>query len=483
MDERLTFRFVIVGSYFSLIQDLWDRIEESGDHRFAHIVHPSHDRASSPAWARERPSIHFMRENSRAPLPKPDRRLLASLEGGNVPTIHNMIMSDRFVSKLPYENALAYATQLTRRMIELYEAVEPSVLVGGFDGLHGSLAFAVARKLGVPWFALYFGSMPSGRPAFCADLSPASLVTVDAIGREELQARAESMLAAFEQRSESAVYYVAPHILSSRAVLKQIPSQVHSLREVARQRARRNFLQYTDPANAWSYRELVQEALRLRRNAWDLRGAKLRETPPDRPYALFGLHMQPESSIDVFAHFFANQSRVIELMARSLPPTHTLLVKLHKSDMLNYSKAKLAEYRRFPGVELVSPEADTRRLIENADLVFSIQGTMGLEAAMLGKPVIMFGDSATKIFPSVSTFGRTIDLPTLVRAKLASAKPDRRAVVDALATYLSPFVEASANDWWVRKSDEEIARWRRMMALLRDYVWRSEEPRLATGPS
>ena len=65
----------------------------------------------------------------------------------------------------------------------------------------------------------------------------------------------------------------------------------------------------------------------------------------------------------------------------------------------------------------MQPFADTRGLIESSNLVISIQGTMGLEAALLGKPVIMLGDSPVTVFPSASRIGEISDLPKLVRSK------------------------------------------------------------------
>ena len=177
--------------------------------------------------------------------------------------------------------------------------------------------------------------------------------------------------------------------------------------------------------------------------------------------------MQPESSIDVFAHFFSNQARVIELIARSLPPTHSLLIKLHKSDTLNYSSESLAKYSGFPGVELVSQHADTLSFIQQADLIFSIQGTIALEAALLGRPVIVFGDSPTKRFPSVSTVGKTVDLPNLIRQKFAEPPPSRSDIVAAFAAYLAAFYPACHNDWNVRPTNEQIDDFVKLFALLR----------------
>ena len=191
---------------------------------------------------------------------------------------------------------------------------------------------------------------------------------------------------------------------------------------------------------------------------------------PTAPYVLFGLHFQPESSIDVWAPFFSNQMWVIELLSRSIPPSHKLLVKIHKSDIANYSSEQLKSMCAFPRVELVQPFADTRVLIESSKLVISIQGTMGLEAALLGKPVIMLGDSPVTVFPSASRIGEISDLPKLVRTKLVEPPPDRSQIVEAYASYLAPFMPASHNDWRVGIEEQAIERYGKLFSMLEQYV-------------
>ena len=89
---------------------------------------------------------------------------------------------------------------------------------------------------------------------------------------------------------------------------------------------------------------------------------------------------------------------------------------------------------------------------------------------MLGKPVIMFGDSPAKVFPSVSTIGKTIDLPALVRRKFAEAPPSRAAVVAAFAAYLAPYYPAAQNDWSITPTDAQIGDFAGLIELLREHV-------------
>jgi hypothetical protein len=449
-----------------LVGDLWNRIAARGGYRISHIAHPSYDGRSWPDALRER-DVHFFRDDIRMPLQPGDRQFLASLEQEGVPTIHNMILSDRVVSKLPYEEAIAYAGLLAQRLFSLYGTIKPTVIIGGFDALHGSLALAVARRMGIPWYAPSFTALPSGQASLATDLTPASPVIFDPHRQEQLRAEADRLLTDFENRKLQAAAYIPPKLFSGSFIFGQMPTQIAAFFRVLGRRRLKRYVKYTDYPNSYSVKGLIGEALRLRKNLWLLNRRRLLREPPQNRFAFFGLHMQPESSIDVFAHFFSNQERVVELIARSLPPTHTLLIKLHKSDTPNYSTALLAKYSRFPGVGLVSAYADAFAFIKRADLVFSIQGTIGLEAALLGKPTIVFGDSAAKRFPSVSTIGKSIDLPALIRQKLAELPPSRPDIIAAFATYLAPFYPACHNDWRIRPTDAQIDNFVKLFDLLR----------------
>jgi hypothetical protein len=160
---------------------------------------------------------------------------------------------------------------------------------------------------------------------------------------------------------------------------------------------------------------------------------------------------------------------VIEVLARSIPPSRKLLVKIHKSDVAKYSREQLQRLRALPGVELIRPFADARAFIERADLVVGIQGTMGLEGALLGRPVIMLGDSPVAMFPSASRVGTLADLPALVCSKLGQPAPSREQIVQAYAAYLAPFSPASHNDWTLARSAQEIDDYVRLFGRLKEH--------------
>ena len=469
MNQTAAFHIVTVGWDRSLIEGVCDRIAAKSNHSFSHIVHPMLDR---DAWGKEAKTkeIFFFRDDIRIEMPPADPELLASLEQEGVPTIHNMILSDRIVSKLSYGDALGYATFLTQRMLDLFGRIKPSVIIGGFDDLHGSLGLAVAKRMHIPWFALNFSVIPPALACFCDRMSPTARVFLNARPAGELFSLAETLLQQFEGSQIQVPAYIPPSPLSLAAELAKLPKRLSALHRTIRKSRLREFLQFTEPKSGHS----VSAALLLLRRVAIARKAvsKVRavKEPPATPYVLYGLHMQPESGIDVWAPFFSNQLRVIELLSRSIPPTHKLLVKIHKSDISNYSREQLESMRTYPAVELVSPFADTRKFIQNADLIVSIQGTIGLEAALLGKPVIMLGDSPVTLFPSACRIGELPDLPMLVRRKLTEPAPSRSAIVHAYASYLAPFLPTSYNDWRVMPSENEIDNYIILFDALRQYL-------------
>ena len=189
----------------------------------------------------------------------------------------------------------------------------------------------------------------------------------------ELRAFAEASLTHFENGSVRAPVYVDMHSSSIAARLGRIPGRMTGLVRTVRKSQHRDGLRYTDPPGRLSVRAAVRSIRRAAAARKAVSNAVTLEKPPSSRYVLFGLHMQPESSIDVWAPFFSDQMWVVQLLSRSIPPTHQLLVKIHMSDLTNYSREQYEQMQELPGVKLVRPFVDSRTFIDKADLVVSIQ--------------------------------------------------------------------------------------------------------------
>ena len=108
----------------------------------------------------------------------------------------------------------------------------------------------------------------------------------------------------------------------------------------------------------------------------------------EKKIIFFPLHTEPEPQIINNSPFFFFQESLIALVSRHLPSNYTLAVKesivgIGRRDINFYKKIN-----KFKNVILLDPLEEGIKVIKKSDLVITISGTAGAEAAILGKPVI-----------------------------------------------------------------------------------------------
>jgi len=463
-----TFHVLTMGMGFDLIDHLWARVQSMSGFAFSHILEPSIDQSM---LAKHPHAAHCfcIRDNVQLKMPSPDKEILAALEQPGVPTIHNMIMGDRVIRTLDYTEALGYATFLALRLEHLLLQIKPSVIISGYDSLHSGIAMAVARKLGIPWFSITFTTIPQGLTGFCMGMTPDTGISFRPVSLEVLRELAERTLSEFESKRMVVFAYLSANNVPM--IIKRLPGHIRAFYMATIRAINGRFDKFTQ----YPVRRLVREYFRKRLNLVFLPKHWFCDAPPATPYLFIGLHMQPESSIDVWAPFYSDQFHIIEAIARSTPPTHQILVKLHKSDADNYSRKQLDRLRCLPGVRLVSPYAQSRMFIEKASLVLAIQGNLALEAAMLGRPVLVFGDTKFMELPSVSRVNRLTELPSQIRGKLTEQRPAREEIILGLMSYLNCYAPGCFNNWEITPSSLEINNMVENIKALREYVEKSDQ--------
>jgi hypothetical protein len=172
------------------------------------------------------------------------------------------------------------------------------------------------------------------------------------------------------------------------------------------------------------------------------RGGLFHDSKREQRFVLFGLHQQPEASIDVLGAFNSNQEHFIEQLSRLLPSTHELWVKEHKDAMGTRSRGWLKKVARLPNVRLIDPAESTFDLIRRADLVATITGTPAYEAALLGTPAATAGS----VFFSdlVSINGDTYPTPRNWPIQDVLENPPDKAAMRARATEYLAWVHAQS---------------------------------------
>jgi hypothetical protein len=147
----------------------------------------------------------------------------------------------------------------------------------------------------------------------------------------------------------------------------------------------------------------------------------LKDELSGRPYAFFPLHYQPEATTLVHGSYFENQLETIRNLSRSLPVGWDLVVKEH---FYMRGLRELGFYRRLRelhNVRLVPFSIPTNQLLAEAEVTTVIASTCALEAALIGRPVLMLGDYPWDYAPTIHKVGPLTDLPSTIRAAAGSA--------------------------------------------------------------
>lgn len=160
-------------------------------------------------------------------------------------------------------------------------------------------------------------------------------------------------------------------------------------------------------------------------------------------YVFFPLHTEPEVSLLVYGRPYVNQIEIIRMLAMSLPIDTVLVVKEHPWMVGKRTLAAYAKMLNIPRVRFADPRLEARALIQEADLVAVVTGSVALEAAMLGKPVLTFGDCPYNLLPN--TMVRRCDDPRRLQSIIRESIAGYAENDTALAAYVAAAFDTSVS--------------------------------------
>lgn len=160
--------------------------------------------------------------------------------------------------------------------------------------------------------------------------------------------------------------------------------------------------------------------------------------------AFFGLHVQPEASIDVMGPFFSDQLKLVKDIRRSLPFDTTLVIKEHRNFLGAKPLSFFYELSSMPNVKLVSPYVSTFDIYKRASLVLTISGTTAYEAGLLGIPAITFAKMFFSGFSSVYYCSDITQLKPLAFRLLIGFNPNK----DADEIFMAQILRNSYPGYW-----------------------------------
>lgn len=127
--------------------------------------------------------------------------------------------------------------------------------------------------------------------------------------------------------------------------------------------------------------------------------SKTTEVNLNRDYVLFALHYQPEETSCPSAFEYADQLLAIRILRSKIDKNIAIYVKEHKTQLYYEYEGDRGRNQEFynyvmsigENIHLVDHNYDPFKLIENSFAVATLTGTVGWEALIKGKPVIIFG--------------------------------------------------------------------------------------------
>ena len=430
-------------------------------------------------WLRESPDFetaghHILKEwdvTARRHA-KPDRELLAGYERqlGSEAGLFSAIVADRrlfmgpdctytqdYRRRFSDDELLCILQEGLKATERLFDALKPQVVIGFICvTLLEYLAFLFARARGVHVLSLR-PTRIADRVIFASSINDPAPEFVQAYRRAVLGGSVDlpDMVEAREYisrvRADHGRYEgVVPP--SAKTALKVNPRRERAAKAAGR--VIRSYYDYRrsesradnhvpDPLRSLAFATLINPGrawLTSRRmSARYITDEQLRRTP----YVFYPLHAEPEVSLLVYGRPFLNQIEVIRQLAISLPIDMQLVVKEHPWMVGKRSQSFYGKLLNIPRVRLARPEVPARDLIRPASLVAVITGSVALEALILQKPAITFGDCPFNVLPPtmVRRCADLRELPALVARMLDEHRHDE----GALAAYVAAVFGMSAS--------------------------------------
>lgn len=159
---------------------------------------------------------------------------------------------------------------------------------------------------------------------------------------------------------------------------------------------------YPSPQQSFWYARIIKP---LRKKLFDINLSKIfnpdwKDISEKCSYALYPLNTEPEVALLVYGRSYRNQIETVRNVASSLPLGWKLFVKEHPNAKGYRSAGFYKKLSAIPNVVLIEPAVSTDYLVLNAQMVFVVFGTIGLEAVLKEKPVISLSKTPYGSFPT-----------------------------------------------------------------------------------
>ena len=171
------------------------------------------------------------------------------------------------------------------------------------------------------------------------------------------------------------------------------------------------------PINPYKLGVLGRERINFFRKR-NLKVAFAKERQPanfNNPFIYYALSFEPERTTNPDGGEFHDQAIALAKLRELVPQDVQIIVKEHPTQFYRIERGTRGRSPVFynllnniEGITLVGDDTDSLELIRKSVFVSSISGTVGFEAAIMGKPSLIFGDAWYAGCPNILKWDHTI---------------------------------------------------------------------------
>lgn len=138
-----------------------------------------------------------------------------------------------------------------------------------------------------------------------------------------------------------------------------------------------------------------------------------------KKYYYYPFHLEPEAAVFFWGDgIYANQVKLIENIAASLPSDTYLYVKDHPHDIGYRDAADYQKLKQINNIKLLHAKESGYEILKHSQGIITINGSAGFEALMLDKPVYYFGNPYYEGFNNTFKINNIKDLREALRQKV-----------------------------------------------------------------
>lgn len=166
----------------------------------------------------------------------------------------------------------------------------------------------------------------------------------------------------------------------------------------------------------------VKRHLRMFTNSIRLRRF-YRPLPEHEQFVYYPLHVPADVSLTLRSPEYLDQFALIDFISRSVPNTHKVAIKEHPALVGAVGYSRIRELlKRCDNIILLNPNINNYTVLNATDAVITVNSKSGAEALLLGKPVVVLGDSFYRACRLVKAIDRLSDLPQVL-SNILQTKP------------------------------------------------------------